>query len=58
MTQPNYVELYEHCDGSGRFGWSVDTAEPASCVCGDEPSFDEALAAVLAAVKTIKGETT
>lgn len=56
--EPNYLEIYEHSDGSGLFGWSVDTAEPATCVCGEESSFDEALAAAQAAIVKMKGETT
>jgi hypothetical protein len=57
MMEPNYLEIYEHSDGSGLFGWSVDTAG-SSCWCGTEPSFDEALAAAQAAIVKMKGETT
>jgi hypothetical protein len=55
--EPNYLEIYEYIDGSGLFGWSVDTAG-SSCWCGTEPSFDEALAAVHVAIVKMKGEPT
>jgi hypothetical protein len=56
--EPNYVEIFQYTSGTGRFGWSIGSDAPGSGAEGAAATFDEAVAAALAAVAKMRGETT